>query len=69
MPGYRAELDDYFFEGTDNTHIAYLTVIRVQQVVLVLEFVYSGQYFEDVEVYDFQRTTIARVTPVLEAAL
>jgi hypothetical protein len=42
-------LDDYqYFEGNDNQTDLHLRVFRVGRVVAVVQFVYSGQYFEDV---------------------
>lgn len=67
---YHVEMDDYtFFEGTDNTHVAHLIAVRVENVVLVFEFIYSGQYFEDVDPAGLQSETIERVTADVEAAL
>ena len=43
-------LDDYeYFQGNDNQTELHLRVVRVGRVVSVLQFVYSGQYFDDVD--------------------
>ena len=67
---YTVTLDDYqFFEGTDNTHAAYLIAVRVQYVVIVFEFVYGGQYFDDVDPDGLQRASVAKVTSDVEEAI
>ena len=43
-------LDDYeYFQGNDNQTALHLRVVRVGRVVSVVQFVYSGQYFDDID--------------------
>lgn len=67
---FSVDLDDFvFFEGNDNSHMSDLIVVRVDNVVLVFQFIYGGQFFEGFDTEDLQSQTVEGVTAAVENAI